>query len=139
MTKFINPTKIPMDMVRERERLKVVKSSVARSLVKRLIIERLVKKLADVDQIELNYRWECKGGKDRERACIEMRCNDIYLRTGNIEVVQAPGPAYKILVKEAKSIRDYLKSSIGGFNIDFKGCYLKGEKQEEFFGSLIEE
>ncbi len=110
-------------------------------LVSRLIsipIGYLGKTFDDVDSIELNYRWELKAKGETDY--IEMVWNNSSLRTTPQDnKVNDSESAYSRLVKEALCVRAYLRAIIDEYDFDFKGYYLKGEKKEVFFGSLIEE
>jgi hypothetical protein len=111
------------------------------TLVERLRAEpakEWVPRLANARTIELNYRWELKG--DKLRSFIELTACGLYIKTAaSTRIIFNPDDAYSRLEKEAKSLRDYVrKSRLDEFDPDFKGYYLKGEKQEKFFGSLLD-
>jgi hypothetical protein len=122
------------------------------TLVERLKAEpriNWVPRLAKTSSIELNYRWELKG--DRLRSFIELTAGGLYIRTAaSTRIIFNPDDAYARLEKEAKAVKDYVKDlgrtdsvmlinhKLYKFDPDFKGYYLKGEKQEKFFGSLLD-
>lgn len=97
------------------------------------LVERIIKE----DTIELNYLWHRKG--DGFQAVIQLSLNDrVLLKSKPVPVFHDPELAHVILAREAKSLRDYFASIDHNRNYDFKGYYLKDERNQQEFGSLVE-
>jgi len=106
------------------------------SLLKVRELEEAVQAFSGISTVELNYYWELKKGE--ERGFLDVVFNGSKWQIPQPVMKESKKVYYK-LVEEATELRAYLMWLMYDFDADFKGYYLKGNKNEEMFGSLVEE